>query len=205
MILVKPATVAQWHRQGFLLHWRWRSRRPGRPKIRTAGPTRCGGRPRITGNCSSLASRSAKPRSEDGFRGGPGSPRRGCDCGSGGQLSWLGLLPRARGPERCSHRISCFNSRLNQARGPGPKPPSAATEYFNSKYPPAEPGALGCEPLEAAVGSLTRPRLRADFCCLPGRAGGTPIVVSETTYIRLIYGLVRSEGIADQRLGRQGH
>ena len=27
-----------------------------------------------------------------------------------------------------------------------------------SKYPPAEPGALGIEPLEAAVGSLTRPQ-----------------------------------------------
>jgi hypothetical protein len=29
-----------------------------------------------------------------------------------------------------------------------------------SKYPPAEPGAFKCEPLEAAyAGSLTRPRL----------------------------------------------
>ena len=27
-----------------------------------------------------------------------------------------------------------------------------------SKYPPAKPGALGCEPLKAAAGSLTRPR-----------------------------------------------
>jgi hypothetical protein len=27
-----------------------------------------------------------------------------------------------------------------------------------SKYPPAKPGALGCEPLEAAMGPLTRPR-----------------------------------------------
>src|SRR5262245_14115781 len=35
MILVKPATVVQWHRKGFRLHWRWRSRRPGRPKIGT--------------------------------------------------------------------------------------------------------------------------------------------------------------------------
>ena len=24
MILVKPATVVQWHRKGFRLHWRWR-------------------------------------------------------------------------------------------------------------------------------------------------------------------------------------
>ena len=26
MMLVKPATVIQWHRQGFRLYWRWRSR-----------------------------------------------------------------------------------------------------------------------------------------------------------------------------------
>ena len=25
-MLVKPATVVQWHRQGFRLYWRWRSR-----------------------------------------------------------------------------------------------------------------------------------------------------------------------------------
>lgn len=25
MVLVKPATVVQWHRQGFRLYWRWRS------------------------------------------------------------------------------------------------------------------------------------------------------------------------------------
>jgi putative transposase len=35
MILVKPATVVQWHRKGFRHHWRRRSRRPGRPKIGT--------------------------------------------------------------------------------------------------------------------------------------------------------------------------
>ena len=27
MVLVKPATVVQWHRTGFRLYWRWRSRR----------------------------------------------------------------------------------------------------------------------------------------------------------------------------------
>src|SRR5271168_2129807 len=32
MVLVKPATVVQWHRQGFRLYWRWRSR-SGRPAI----------------------------------------------------------------------------------------------------------------------------------------------------------------------------
>jgi putative transposase len=35
MVLVKPATVIQWHRNGFRRYWRWRSRprRPGRPPI----------------------------------------------------------------------------------------------------------------------------------------------------------------------------
>jgi transposase InsO family protein len=32
MVLVKPATVVQWHRQSFRLFWRWRSR-SGRPSV----------------------------------------------------------------------------------------------------------------------------------------------------------------------------
>jgi putative transposase len=37
MVLVKPATVVQWHRRGFQLYWRWRSRsrQIGRPKTST--------------------------------------------------------------------------------------------------------------------------------------------------------------------------
>src|SRR3981189_2758459 len=33
MVLVKPATGVRWHRRGFQLYWRWRSRSPqiGRP------------------------------------------------------------------------------------------------------------------------------------------------------------------------------
>jgi putative transposase len=35
LLLVRPETVVRWHRQGFRLYWRWksRSRRPGRPRI----------------------------------------------------------------------------------------------------------------------------------------------------------------------------
>ena len=33
MVLVKPATVIQWHRKGFRLYWRWRPRHLGRPKM----------------------------------------------------------------------------------------------------------------------------------------------------------------------------
>jgi putative transposase len=34
LIIVKPETVVKWHRQGFRLYWRWKSKAPiGRPKI----------------------------------------------------------------------------------------------------------------------------------------------------------------------------
>src|SRR6202043_417717 len=33
MVLVKPATVVQWHRKGFRIYWRWQSRSAGRPKM----------------------------------------------------------------------------------------------------------------------------------------------------------------------------
>src|ERR1700747_592608 len=32
LVLVTPATVVKWHRKGFRIYWRWRSRCPGRPK-----------------------------------------------------------------------------------------------------------------------------------------------------------------------------
>jgi putative transposase len=34
LLLVSPATVIRWHRQGFRLYWRWKSRaKPGRPAV----------------------------------------------------------------------------------------------------------------------------------------------------------------------------
>lgn len=33
LVVVKPETVVSWHRAGFRVFWRWRSRQPGRPKI----------------------------------------------------------------------------------------------------------------------------------------------------------------------------
>jgi len=35
LVIVQPETVIRWHKQGFRLYWRWksRSRKPGRPKI----------------------------------------------------------------------------------------------------------------------------------------------------------------------------
>jgi putative transposase len=38
LVFVKPATVVKWHRKGFRIYWRWRSRCPGRPK--TSGEVR---------------------------------------------------------------------------------------------------------------------------------------------------------------------
>src|SRR6185295_6124843 len=32
MVLVRPNTVVEWHRGGFRVYWRWRSRRLGRPR-----------------------------------------------------------------------------------------------------------------------------------------------------------------------------
>jgi len=33
LVIVKPETVIRWHRQGFKLYWRWKSRKTGRPKV----------------------------------------------------------------------------------------------------------------------------------------------------------------------------
>jgi hypothetical protein len=33
LLIVKPETLIRWHRQGFRLFWRWKSRTPGRPSI----------------------------------------------------------------------------------------------------------------------------------------------------------------------------
>ncbi|GAH14941.1 unnamed protein product, partial [marine sediment metagenome] len=35
LVIVQPETVIRWHRQGFKLYWRWKSRasKPGRPRI----------------------------------------------------------------------------------------------------------------------------------------------------------------------------
>ena len=33
LVVVQPETLVRWHRQGFRLFWRWKSQRPGRPRI----------------------------------------------------------------------------------------------------------------------------------------------------------------------------
>src|SRR5207247_4633034 len=54
LVIVQPATVLAWHRQGFQLYWRWKSRcrSVGRPPLRTlirrmAGENPTWGRRRI--------------------------------------------------------------------------------------------------------------------------------------------------------------
>jgi putative transposase len=63
LVLVQPATVARWHREGFRGWWRRRSRRPGRPCIdsqlralirRLAMENRLWGAPRIHGELLKL-------------------------------------------------------------------------------------------------------------------------------------------------------
>jgi putative transposase len=39
LVIVKPETLIRWHRKGFRLFWRWKSRTPGRPRI----SVRCSG------------------------------------------------------------------------------------------------------------------------------------------------------------------
>src|SRR5271166_1431314 len=71
LLLVRPETVVRWHRQGFRLYWRWksRSRCPGRPRIEReirelilemhrANPT--WGAPRIHGELLKLGLRLAQ-------------------------------------------------------------------------------------------------------------------------------------------------
>jgi hypothetical protein len=63
LVLVQPATVARWHRNGFYRCWRRRSQRPGRPRIdsqcrglirRLAAENRLWGAPRIHGELLKL-------------------------------------------------------------------------------------------------------------------------------------------------------
>ena len=73
LVVVKPETVVGWHRAGFRLFWKWRSRaRGGRPKTtaevralirRLQSRIRLGARPRSTVNSRSLASSSLKQAS----------------------------------------------------------------------------------------------------------------------------------------------
>src|ERR1043166_311427 len=64
LVLVKPTTVVQWHRKGFRLCWRWRSRRLGRPKmsteIRDLDPTDGPGQPAL--GCAPHPWRTAQAR-----------------------------------------------------------------------------------------------------------------------------------------------
>jgi hypothetical protein len=85
MVLVKPATVVRWHRKGFRLYWRRRSRRLGRPrmnreirelirKMSLANPL--WGAPRIHGELLKLGIDVSQARLADIFHGGPGSPHQ---------------------------------------------------------------------------------------------------------------------------------
>src|SRR5262245_6555088 len=85
MVLVKPTTVVEWHRKGFQFYWRWRSRRPGRPRIgpeirdlirRMSNANPLWGAPRIHGELLKLGIEISQLRSGGGCRGGPRPPPR---------------------------------------------------------------------------------------------------------------------------------
>ena len=85
LVIVKPETVIRWHRAGFRLFWRWKSRsRGGRPKVpleirqlirdmSLANPL--WGAPGSTVSSSSSASKLARPRSPNTWQG-TGDPHR---------------------------------------------------------------------------------------------------------------------------------
>jgi len=62
-------------------------------------------------------------------------------------------VPQVRGQAVANAQISGVVQDPSGAAVPG-----ARVTGTQSKYPPAKPGALVCEPLKAAAGSLTRPR-----------------------------------------------
>ena len=72
-LVVQPDTVVRWHRQGFKLYWRWKSRRkPGRPKVdrtirdlirRMCRENATWGAPRIQSELALLGHRLLNPRS----------------------------------------------------------------------------------------------------------------------------------------------
>ena len=86
LTIVKPDTVIRWHRAGFKLYWRWKSRRRcGRPAVpleirrlirEMSIATRCGERRASMESFLSSASTSAKPASPSIWRGGGPLPRR---------------------------------------------------------------------------------------------------------------------------------
>jgi len=77
VLLVEPETVIRWHRAGWRLFWRWRSRRPpGRPPI-DAGARRFHPDRAQAPSAAGRQNRSAPPSAAPGCRGRPpGRPRR---------------------------------------------------------------------------------------------------------------------------------
>ena len=94
LVIVKPETVVGWHRAGFHLYWRWRSRpRGGRPKItseiralirRMAEQNAGWGAPKIHGELQKLGSEVSEPTVARYLR----QIRRRGDPGN----SWLAFL-----------------------------------------------------------------------------------------------------------------
>lgn len=101
LAIVRPDTVIRWHRAGFRLYWRWKSRhRYGRPAVRleirrliremsTANPL--WGAPRIHGELLKLGRRLSKPAWPSIWRGGGLLRRR---VGTPSFVTMLTVSPR---------------------------------------------------------------------------------------------------------------
>lgn len=111
MVLVKPATVIQWHRKGFRLYWRWRSRagQPERPRV--AMETRDRIRQMSTANPLWGRAPDPWPTPQARFRGEPGHRRQIHAVATQGPFPELAQLPaqpharyRGRRHVRCRDR-----------------------------------------------------------------------------------------------------
>jgi hypothetical protein len=94
LVIVKPETVIGWHRTGFRLYWRWRSR----PK---------GGRPKITEEIRTLIRRLADENPDWGTPKIHGEIQK---LGiSVSEKVWLGICEKFA-PRRSRQAVACFSS-----------------------------------------------------------------------------------------------
>jgi hypothetical protein len=108
LAIVRPETVIRWHRAGFRLYWRWKSKSPGgRPKLAvdiralirdTAWPIRFGAHRASTASYSSSVSLSARRPWQNTWRGEGGHRHRA-------GRRFFAIIPMP------SRRLTCSSSR----------------------------------------------------------------------------------------------
>ncbi len=157
MILVNPATVIQWHRQGFRLYWRWRSR-SGRPsgdrevrklirEMSSANPL-CGA-PRIHGELLKLGIEISQATVAKYMvrRGGTPSP------------TWRSLSAQSRRRHSCHRYVRCGIGVVSAAFRDDHSDPRAQTDHSHGRHR-ASHLSLALRPGNRSVDSAPRYLLR---------------------------------------------